>query len=143
MTKGYNGAEDFDFADWAQDQNTEEFRAALASVYGEEASNQFVELWNNQHISVQGDLVIAVAADDKEAADEATATLTNTFATDLGTFLNSATEDRMPLDETIAGVKAHETSVIDTFQQYVSGDYEMSYETYRTGYAIMFDIGKD
>ncbi|MGB6408366.1 MAG: hypothetical protein WBF39_12890, partial [Planococcus donghaensis] len=142
MTKGYTGSDDFDFADWAQDQNTEEFRAALATVYGEEASNEFVQLWNNQHISVQGDLVIAVAADDKQAAEEATNTLTSTFAKDLGTFLNTATEDRMPLDETIAGVKAHETSVIDTFQQYVSGDYTTSYETYRSGYAIMFDIGK-
>ncbi|MDQ0429383.1 hypothetical protein QOZ98_002211 [Planomicrobium stackebrandtii] len=142
MTKGYNGSEDFDFADWAQDQNTEEFRTALASVYGEEASNQFVELWNNQHISVQGDLVTAAAADDQPAVEEATTTLTSTFATDLGTFLNGATEDRMPLDETIAGVQAHETSVVDTFQQYVSGDYAASYETYRAGYAIMFDIGK-
>lgn len=142
MTKGYNGSEDFDFADWAQDQNTEEFRGALASVYGEEASNQFVELWNNQHISVQGDLATAAASDDQPAVEEATSTLTSTFATDLGTFLNSATEDRMPLDETIAGVQAHETSVVDTFQQYVSGDYAASYETYRSGYAIMFDIGK-
>lgn len=142
MTKGYNGSEDFDFADWAQDQNTEEFRAALASVYGEEASNQFVELWNNQHISVQGDLATAAAADDQPAVDEATTTLTSTFATDLGTFLNSATEDRMPLDETIAGVEAHETSVVDAFQQYAAGDYAASYESYRAGYAIMFDIGK-
>lgn len=142
MTKGFNGSEDFDFADWTQDQNTEEFRTALASVYGEEASNQFVELWNNQHISVQGDLATAAAADDQPAVEEATSTLTSTFATDLGTFLNSATEDRMPLNETIAGVQAHETSVVDTFQQYVAGDYTASYETYRSGYAIMFDIGK-
>lgn len=142
MTKGYNGSEDFDFADWAQDQNTEEFRAALSSVYGEEASSQFVELWNNEHISVQGDLATAAAADDQPAVEEATTMLTSTFATDLGTFLNSATEDRMPLDETIAGVEAHETSVVDAFQQYVSGDYAASYESYRAGYAIMFDIGK-
>ena len=142
MTKGYNGSEDFDFADWAQDQNTEEFRAALSSVYGEEASSQFVELWNNEHISVQGDLATAAAADDQPAVEEATTMLTSTFATDLGTFLNSATEDRMPLDETIAGVEAHETSVVDAFQQYVSGDYAASYESYRAGYVIMFDIGK-
>lgn len=142
MTKGFNGAEDFDFADWAQDQNTEEFRTALASVYGEEANNQFVELWNNEHISVQGDLANATAADDQDGVEQASSTLTSTFATELGTFLNSATEDRMPLDETIAGVQAHENSVVDTFSQYVAGDYATSYETYRAGYAIMFDIGK-
>lgn len=142
MTKGFTGSADFDFVDWAQDQNTEEFRAALASVYGEKASKQFVELWNNQHISVQGNLVTAAAAGDQAAVDQATTALTGQFATELGTFLSTATEERMPLDETIAGVQAHENSVVDTFQQYVSGDYAASYETYRTGYAIMFDIGK-
>ncbi|MCJ1907803.1 hypothetical protein [Planococcus ruber] len=142
MVKGYNGSADFDFADWAQDQNTEEFRGALASVYGEEASNQFTALWNNEHISIQGNLAAASASEDQEAVDGAVMTLTDTFANELGTFLNTATEDRMPLEETIAAVAAHEKSVVDTFQQYVSGDYSASYETYRTGYAIMFDIGK-
>ncbi|MFP3421905.1 hypothetical protein R0K19_21260, partial [Bacillus sp. SIMBA_161] len=95
-----------------------------------------------EHITVQGDLANATASEDQQAKDQALSTLTSTFATDLGTFLNQATEDRMPLDETIAGVEAHEQSVIDTFQQYVDGDYAASYDTYRAGYAIMFDIGK-
>lgn len=142
MTKGYKGAEDFDFADWAQDQNTEEFRAAIASIYGEEAGSQFVQLWNNEHIAVQSELATAQAAENQKTVDEAKNTLTSTFATNLGTFLSTATEDRMPMKETIAGVTAHETSVVDTFQKYVSGDYKASYETYRMGYAIMFDIGK-
>ncbi|HSP22489.1 MAG TPA: hypothetical protein VLQ20_09170 [Planococcus sp. (in: firmicutes)] len=142
LTKGFNGSADFDFADWAQDQNTEEFRAAIASLYGEEAATQFAQIWNNEHISVQGDLSGATAAQDQAARDEAKDALTGTFATDLGTFLSTATENRMPLDETIAGVAAHEESVIGTFEQYVAGDFEASYSTYREGYAIMFDIGK-
>lgn len=142
MVKGFNGAEDFDFADWAQDQNTEEFRAAIASLYGEEAGTEFVRIWNNEHISVQGDLAAAAASEDEAAVEEAASTLKNTFAEDLGTFLSTATEERMPLEETIAGITAHETSVIDTFNQYRTGDYEASYGTYREGYAIMFDIGK-
>ncbi|WKA54417.1 hypothetical protein [Planococcus shixiaomingii] len=141
MAKGFNGAEDFDFADWAQDQNTEEFRSAIASVYGEEAGTQFVKIWDNEHISVQGDLATATASDDQGAVDEAAGALTDQFATNFGTFLSTATEDRLPKDELIAGIQAHETSIIDTFNQYVAGDYETSYETYRTGYALMFDIG--
>src|SRR5690606_21817285 len=43
LVKGFNAAEDFDFVNWAQDQNTEEFRAAIASLYGEEAGVAFVE----------------------------------------------------------------------------------------------------
>ena len=142
LTKGFNGSADFDFADWAQDQNTEEFRAAIASLYGEEAATQFAQIWNNEHISAQGALSGATASQDQAGIDEAKEALTGTFATDLGTFLSTATEDRMPLDETIAGVAAHEESVIGTFEQYVAGDYEASYNTYREGYAIMFDIGK-
>lgn len=142
LTKGFNGSADFDFADWAQDQNTEEFRAAIASLYGEEAATQFAQIWNNEHISVQGDLSGASAAQDQASIDEAKDALTGTFATDLGTFLSTATENRMPQNETIAGVAAHEESVIGTFEQYVAGDYEASYSTYRGGYAIMFDIGK-
>ncbi len=141
LTKGFNGSADFDFADWAQDQNTEEFRAAIASFYGEEAGTEFAQIWNNEHISVQGDLSSATAADNQQAIDEATQALTDDFATNLGTFLSKATEDRMPLDDTIAGVTAHENSVIKTFDQYVAEDYEVSYTSYREGYAIMFDIG--
>lgn len=141
LTKGFNGSADFDFADWAQDQNTEEFRAAIASFYGEEAGTDFAQIWNNEHISVQGDLSSATAADNQQAIDEATQALTDDFATNLGTFLNTATEDRMPLDDTIAGVTAHENSVITTFDQYVAEDYKASYTSYREGYAIMFDIG--
>lgn len=141
LTKGFNGSDDFDFADWAQDQNTEEFRAAIASFYGQEAGTDFAQIWNNEHISVQGDLSGATAAENQEAIDEAATALTEKFATDLGTFLNKATEDRMPLDETIAGVTAHENSVIATFDQYVAGDFKASYDSYREGYAIMFDIG--
>jgi hypothetical protein len=142
MVKGFNGAEDFDFADWAQDQNTEEFRAAIASVYGEEAGTEFVRIWNNEHISVQGDLSAAVASNDNPAAEEAAETLKNTFAEELGTFLSTATEERMGLQETVAGINAHENTVIDAFQQYATGDFKASYGTYREGYAIMFDIGK-
>ena len=141
MTKGFNGSEDFDFADWAQDQNTEEFRAAIASIYGEEASEEFVRIWNNDHISAQGELAGATASENTEAIDGATHTLTDTFATELGTFFNTATEDRMPLEETIENIQTHENSVIDAFNFYTSGDYGTSYESYRTGYAIMFDIG--
>ncbi|MFP3325171.1 hypothetical protein R0K05_19105, partial [Planococcus sp. SIMBA_160] len=101
---------------WAQDQNTEEFRSALASVYVEEAGNQFVKIWNNEHITVQVDLANATASEDQQAKDQALSTLTSTFATDLGTFSTQATEERMPLDATIAGVEAHGQSVIDTFQ---------------------------
>lgn len=142
MAKGFNGAEDFDFADWAQDQNTEEFRAAIASLYGEEAGTQFVQIWDNEHISIQSELAAAAASKDQSAVDQATTALTGDFAESLGTFLSTATENRMPKDGTVAGITAHEQSVADTFNQYAAGDYEASYESYRAGYAIMFDIGK-
>lgn len=142
MAKGFNGAEDFDFADWAQDQNTEEFSAAIASFYGEDAATQFAALWNNEHISIQSELAAAQADGNEEAVMQAQSALIDTFATELGTFLSTATEERLPMDETIANVAAHEQSVVDTFTQYASGDFEASYNTYREGYTIVFAIGK-
>ena len=142
MAKGFNGAEDFDFADWAQDQNTEEFSAAIASFYGEEAATQFATLWNNEHISVQSDLATAQAGGNEEEIQQAQSALIETFATDLGTFLSAATEDRLPKDETIANVAAHEQSVVDTFTQYASGGIETSYHTDREGCPSVFAIGK-
>ena len=142
MTKGFNGAEDFDFADWAQDQNTAEFQAAIASVYGEEAGTQFAGLWNNGHISVQSDLATAQAAGNEDEIQQAQTALIDTFASQLATFLSDATEDRLPLDETTANIAAHEQSVVDAFNQYAAGDFEASYNTYREGYTIVFAIGK-
>ncbi|OHX51821.1 hypothetical protein BB776_02960 [Planococcus salinarum] len=142
MAKGYNGAADFDFADWAQDQNTAEFQAAIASVYGEEAGTQFAGLWNNDHISIQSDLATAQAAGNEDDIQQAQSALIDTFAEELGAFLSTATEDRLPQDETTANIAAHEQSVVDTFSQYAAGDYEASYTTYREGYTIVFAIGK-
>lgn len=142
MAKGFNGAEDFDFADWAQDQNTAEFQAAIASVYGEEAGTEFAGLWNNDHISVQSDLATAQAAGNEDEIQQAQSALIDTFAAELGAFLSTATEERLPQDETTANIAAHEQSVVDTFSQYAVGDFETSYTTYREGYTIVFAIGK-
>ncbi|WP_422124299.1 hypothetical protein DHX103_05635 [Planococcus sp. X10-3] len=141
MAKGYNGASDFDFADWAQDQNTEEFSAAIASFYGDEAATQFAAIWNNEHISVQSDLATAQAGGNEDEIQQAQSQLIDLFATELGTFLSGATEERLPQDETIANIAAHEQSVVDTFSQYAAGDFEASYNSYREGYTIMFAIG--
>jgi len=142
LQKGFTASPDFDFVDWAQDQNTAEFTGAISTFYGDEAATQFEQIWTGEHISVQGDLSSARANDNQEGVDEAKSTLTSMFAEDLGTLLSTATENRMPLEDTIAAVTAHENSVIDTFELYVTGDYEGSYAKYREGYAIMFDLGK-
>lgn len=142
MAKGFNGAEDFDFADWAQDQNTEEFSAAIATFYGDDAATQFATIWNNEHISVQSELATAQAGGNEEEIQQAQSALIETFASELGAFLSMATEDRLPQDELTANIAAHEQSVIDTFTQYATGDFEASYNTYREGYTIVFAIGK-
>ena len=142
LTKGFTASEDFDFVDWAQDQNTAEFTGAISTFYGEEAATQFEQIWTGEHLSAQSDLAFARANEDQEAIDEATQALTNAFAEELGTFLSEATEGRMPLEDTVAAIAAHEKSVIDTFNFYVTGDFDGSYSTYRDGYAIMFDLGE-
>ncbi|MFO7176703.1 hypothetical protein QJS77_14825, partial [Enterococcus faecium] len=54
MQKGYDQAEDYDYVTWAEDQNTLDFKAAIASVYGDEGAAQFEKVWNSDHITAQG-----------------------------------------------------------------------------------------
>lgn len=142
LAKGAMGAEDYDFVTWAEDQNTADFKAAIASVYGDEGADQFEQIWTTDHINAQGDLASAVANEDQEGIDAAKSRLENDFASKFGEFLGTATEGNLPADAAKDAIMQHENSVIMTFEQHVAGDYEKSYQTYRDGYALMFTIGQ-
>jgi hypothetical protein len=142
MAKGAMGAKDYDFITWAEDQNTAEFKAAIASVYGEKGADQFEQIWTTDHINAQGDLASAVANNDQEAITAAKERLNNDFAVKFGDFLGTATEGNLPADAAKDAIMQHENSVIMTFEQHIAGDYEQSYQTYREGYALMFTIGQ-
>ncbi|MDN4524529.1 copper amine oxidase [Fictibacillus fluitans] len=142
MQKGVDGAKDYDFVNWAEDQHTADFTAAIKGIYGAEGASQFEKVWQGDHINAQGDLVSATLEKDENAMNEAKDRLTSQFATDFGNFLAAATENNLPTKDAMGAVKMHEDQVIQTFEQYVNDDYDMSYQTFREGFKFTFGIGE-
>ncbi len=141
MQKGYDQAPDYDFVSWAEDMNTADFKAAMASIYGDEGAAQFEQVWQADHIDAQANLVSATLANDEDAAYTARAQLYD-FAESFGAFLSVATEGNLPEADAVAAISAHEDLVVKTFDEYVAGDFNASYETFREGFAFMFGVGE-
>ncbi|MYL72457.1 copper amine oxidase [Halobacillus litoralis] len=141
MQKGYNQSADYDFVTWAENQHTQDFKAAIESIYGQEGAEQFEQVWQQDHINAQSDLVTAALEEDEEARKMAEESL-QMFAEDFGAFLGSATEGNLPAEAATEAVWMHEEQVLKTFDAYVEGDYEAAYTSFREGYGFMFGIGE-
>lgn len=141
MQKGYDKAEDYDYVSWAEDQNTLDFKAAIASVYGDEGAAQFEKVWNTDHITAQGDIVAATLEGDEAKIEEARMKL-DKFSVDFSTFLDAATEGNLPQAAGQEAIKQHEALVLQTFDQYVAGDADAAWKSFREGYAFMFGVGE-
>ncbi|KZZ82599.1 hypothetical protein [Bacillus sp. SJS] len=141
MQKGFDGAKDYDFATWAEDMHTADFKAAIASIYGEEGGAQFEKVWQSKHITAQADLAAAAAQGDEEKVKAAKESL-SMFSKEFGAFLGAATEENLPTADAQAAVKGHEDTVIKTFDSYVAKDYESSTASFREGYAYMYGVGE-
>lgn len=141
MEKGFNGSKDYDYVSWLENANTADFKAAIGSVYGDEGAAQFEKIWQGDHINAQAELVSAQVKGD-EAGEKAAKGKLHKFAQEFGTFLGTATDGNLPTADAQAAIKAHEDTVIKTFEQYASGDYAGSYDTYREGYKLMFGVGQ-
>ncbi|MCA0970995.1 copper amine oxidase [Halobacillus litoralis] len=141
MQKGYDQAADYDYVTWAENQHTADFKAAIASLYGEEGAAQFEKVWQQDHINAQSDIVTAALEEDDEARQMAEDSLMM-FAEDFGAFLGAATEGNLPAEAATEAVWMHEEQVLKTFDEYVAEDYTASYDSFREGYGFMFGIGE-
>ncbi|MBH0161561.1 copper amine oxidase [Fictibacillus sp. 26RED30] len=141
MQKGFDQKKDYDFVSWAEDAHTSDFKAAIASIYGEEGAAQFEKVWQGNHINAQSEIVAATLEGDEAKAKEAKAKL-DQFAMDFGAFLGAATAENLPAADAEKAIKAHEDLVRQTFDQYVAGDYDASYASFREGYKYMFGVGQ-
>ncbi len=140
MRKGAEGADDFDAAAGALNANTEDLTAAIASVYGEEAGQQFNEMWTN-HIGFFVDYVVATGNDDQAAKDEALQKLDG-YRTEFSNFLETATGNRLEASGLAEGLQMHVNQLIGAFDNYVAGDYEKAYEYEREAINHMHMVAK-
>lgn len=120
--------------------NTDQLAATIASIYGEAAGEAFYETWSN-HIGYFMDYVEAVENDDAEAKEAALAELEQ-YRADFSAFISQATGDRVEASVLSEGLQVHVNQAIGTFEAYVAGDYEATWNLAREGYAHMFKPAK-
>ncbi|WP_411955562.1 copper amine oxidase [Alkalibacillus sp. S2W] len=137
MQNGIDGSEDFDASAAALSNNTDDLAAAISSIYGEEAGQQFKEMWA-AHIGNFVEYVQATGAEDEEAKQAALDAL-DQYRTDFSTFLENATDERLESDALAEGLQMHVNQLIGAFDNYVAGEYEMAYDKTREAYAHMFN----
>ncbi|RIW38788.1 copper amine oxidase [Bacillus salacetis] len=127
MRKGANGDEDYAQVAEALNGNTDDLTAAIESVYGEEAGNQFNEFWSN-HISYFVDYVKASANGDEDAKQAALEEL-QMYKQDFSTFISEATDGKVPADVLASGLQTHIEQLISGFDAYMAEDYDKAYST--------------
>jgi hypothetical protein len=140
MQKGIEGADDFDAAVQALEGNTQDLTAAIASVYGEEAGQQFESMWS-EHIGYFIDYVQATAEEDEAGREEALSNLDN-YREDFSAFLETATEERLEAQALAEGLQMHVNQLIGAFDNYEEGDFDEAYEQLRTSIDHMYGVGK-
>ncbi|WP_404828976.1 copper amine oxidase [Sporosarcina gallistercoris] len=140
MQKGIDGSKDFDAAAAQLGENTDELSAAIGSVYGDDAANQFKEIWGS-HIGYFVDYVKATAANDEEGRKKAVSDLDGYRVTQAG-FLDTATEGRLKAKDLEEGLKMHVDQLIWAFDNYNAGEYEKAYEGITESMMHMFGTGK-
>ncbi|MDR6720648.1 hypothetical protein J2X75_005211 [Paenibacillus sp. 2003] len=125
----------------AEAGNTADFKAAIASVYGNDGANAFEKIWVTNHVNAQSDYVKAVKNNDATAR-AAVEKRIDGFTTEFATFLDSATAGNLPKAAGQQALTTHENQVQNVLDQYAAGNYGASYTTNREGFKVMFGVGQ-
>ncbi|MDN4604335.1 copper amine oxidase N-terminal domain-containing protein [Paenibacillus sp. F6_3S_P_1C] len=125
----------------AEAGNTADFKAAIASIYGNDGANAFEKIWVTNHVNAQSDYVTAVKNNDA-AARAAVEKRIDGFTTEFATFLDSATAGNLPKAAGQQALTTHEKQVQQVLDQYAAGNYDASYTTNREGFKVMFGVGQ-
>ncbi|MGR6545870.1 copper amine oxidase N-terminal domain-containing protein [Paenibacillus tundrae] len=125
----------------AEAGNTADFKAAIASVYGNDGANAFEKIWVTNHVNAQSDYVKAVKNNDA-AARTAVEKRIDGFTTEFATFLDAATAGNLPKAAGQQALTTHENQVQKVLDQYAAGNYDASYTTNREGFKVMFGVGQ-
>jgi hypothetical protein len=137
MQKGFDGSPDFQAAAQALSQNTDDLTAAIQSVFGDAAAQQFKGMWTS-HIGFFVDYVKATANHDSSGQQAALDKLSH-YKEDFAHFLSSATQ--LPASALAQSLQMHVDELIGAFQAYVNKKYDVEFNDFTEAYDHMFDVG--
>lgn len=115
-------------------ENSEALRAAVQTIYGEDAGRQFGDLWD-RHIELLLEYGNATRAGDAEAQRNDLDGL-HDYMADLGRLLTELNPGLDPVQEAHA-LQAH----IDQIVAFAQGDFADSYASRRMAFSHMFELG--
>ncbi len=122
---GFDGDPSFEAAAGALSKNTDDISAAIASVYGDDAGEQFKEIWAS-HIGFFVDYTVAAKAGDKAGMDKAVQNL-NGYVEAISTFLSEANPN-LPKEAVAQLVTEHVGLLKEAVDKHGAGDFAGSYD---------------
>lgn len=137
MRAAADRAPDFEAAGRAVNANTTELASAIRTLYGEDASRQFLDIWAGH---VEALIAYAAAEDETERAQRREAGAD--YAPQLARFLATATEQRLPAIELAAALTEHDDHLRDSLDAYAAGDLDRSQSLAERGYDHMFELSQ-
>jgi hypothetical protein len=115
------------------DGNTKDLSAAVGTLFGAAAGNQFMSLWAD-HVDALIAYSAAIAKNDSAQRAEARATLSG-FERRLTEFLSGATKNRLVGQSVAKALGAHDAMLMNQVEAFVAKDYtkshDLAYSTYR------------
>jgi hypothetical protein len=118
--------------------NGTDLGAAIGSIYGTEAQDEFNRIWS-AHNGFFVDYTTGAAGDDQALADQAVNDLNTIYVPEFSAFLVGATG--LPEDAVVGLVSDHVEHTIGVIDAQVSGDQALAYEEIRSAYAHVQEIG--
>ncbi len=137
---GITGSKSFPATAKSLDRNSVDLSKAIASLYGKDAGNVFLNgkfQWRD-HIKFFVDYTVALAKKDKAGQAKAVANLTR-YTKEHGAFLAKATG--LPKLAVQNDLLAHVLELKGQLDAYAKGDYKKSTGLYRQAYSHMFKTG--
>lgn len=120
---GFNGAPEFKASAAALDKNSVALSEAVASVYGKEAGDKFLEIWRS-HITFFVNYTVAAKGGDKAGMDKAVSDL-NGYVSAVSDLLGGATG--LPKEAVASLVTEHVGLLKKAVDAHGAGDYEGSF----------------
>lgn len=138
MRAAHDAAPDYPAAGRALNANTTDLGGAIGTLYGPDASRQFLALWA-QHI--EGLVLYATSPDDEAAQERARAAQVD-YAPKLARFLATATSQRLPSIELAAALTVHDDQLLGQADAYDAGDHVQAQRVSQQGYVHMFALSQ-
>ena len=138
MRAAHDDAPDFAAAGRSLNANTTDLGAAIGTLYGPDASRQFLALWA-QHI--EGLVLYATSPDDEAAQERARAAQVD-YAPELARFLATATSQRLPSIELAAALTVHDDQLLGQADAHDAGDHVQAQRVSQEGYVHMFALSQ-